>query len=555
MPLITLNQLKTTLQVIQKTLGLKADKSDLSLKADKSDLKQPDWEQNDSIAADYIKNKPFSSIYGQSTISYYDETTGYEKVTKLVEGETYTVKIGDQVFENLICYKYYWYQHGGKDKLLLGGTDGTNTSTWTNGFLIYSEVITDGTKLENTQIYAFSTDGSFGFTQYSSPYSYGKQLTESDNVQILGMSEIITKIDAKYIPTTYATCSTSEAAINKVATTISQNFLLQTGARVTVKFSNYNIAHSPTLNVDSTGAKSIYWHGSELTSAQFWEAGAVLDFVYNGTQYELVGVAKDNGTNYNTGTDTISGLTKLYTETGSNTDGTMTQDAITNAIDASLPKSGGTMTGSLILSADPTDNLEAATKQYVDNHSSGASGIQSVWYGTCTTAAATAAKEVTTTTGNFTLIEGATVYVLFNTAHTSASRITLNVDGTGDIAVNSSSTNGMTAYQIAAKQVICFVYDGESFRVQGGSLATTQYYGLTKLSSSTSSTSTTLAATPSAVKAAYDLAAAALPKSGGTMTGTLTLASNPTNDLEAATKQYVDSAITTSITDAIAASY
>lgn len=33
-----------------------------------------------------------------------------------------------------------------------------------------------------------------------------------------------------------------------------------------------------------------------------------------------------------------------------------------------------------------------------------------------------------------------------------------------------------------------------------------------------------------------------LPKSGGTMTGTLTLSSNPTADLEAATKQYVDNA-------------
>ena len=31
-----------------------------------------------------------------------------------------------------------------------------------------------------------------------------------------------------------------------------------------------------------------------------------------------------------------------------------------------LPLTGGTMTGPLILSGDPTENLEAATKQYVD---------------------------------------------------------------------------------------------------------------------------------------------------------------------------------------------
>lgn len=224
----------------------------------------------------------------------------------------------------------------------------------------------------------------------------------------------------------------------------------------------------------------------------------------------------------------------------------VTTEELTAIDNAKINKSGGVMTGALTLADNPTEDLHAATKQYVDSLNSSS---QNTWYGTCTTAAATAAKVVTTTTGDFTLKEGATVYVLFNTAHTSTSRITLNVDGTGDIAVNLSSTNGMTAYQIAAKQVICFVYDGESFRVQGGSLATTTYYGLTKLSSSTSSTSTTMAATPSAVKEAYDLAAAAVSSSdiidvahGGT--GRSTIA-----DTEYTTAKYRASALVTTETD------
>ena len=49
--------------------------------------------------------------------------------------------------------------------------------------------------------------------------------------------------------------------------------------------------------------------------------------------------------------------------------------------------------------------------------------------------------------------------------------------------------------------------------------ASTSAYGVTKLSSATNSTSTDLAATASAVKSAYDTAAAAMPKSGGTFTG------------------------------------
>ena len=76
------------------------------------------------------------------------------------------------------------------------------------------------------------------------------------------------------------------------------------------------------------------------------------------------------------------------------------------------------------------------------------------------------------------------------------------------------------------------------------SAASTSAAGVVQLSDSTSTTSSTQAATLTAVKSAYDLAAAALPKSGGTMTSFLTLHANPTNDKHAATKEYVDAATT-----------
>ena len=53
--------------------------------------------------------------------------------------------------------------------------------------------------------------------------------------------------------------------------------------------------------------------------------------------------------------------------------------------------------------------------------------------------------------------------------------------------------------------------------------ATTSVVGAVQLSDSTSTTSSVLAATPTAVKAAYDLADAALPKAGGTVTGNVIL--------------------------------
>lgn len=59
--------------------------------------------------------------------------------------------------------------------------------------------------------------------------------------------------------------------------------------------------------------------------------------------------------------------------------------------------------------------------------------------------------------------------------------------------------------------------------------ATTSNAGAVQLTDSTSSTSTTTAATPNSVKSAYDLANAALPKSGGALTGDVTL--NAQSDL------------------------
>lgn len=132
--------------------------------------------------------------------------------------------------------------------------------------------------------------------------------------------------------------------------------------------------------------------------------------------------------------------------------------------------------------------------------------IKESWYGTCATAAATQAKVVTTSSANFVLIAGNSVRVKFTYAQTYNGTPTLNVDGTGAVSVMRAGTTAAQRYIWVAGEVIDFVYDGTNFVAVNEGVATTTYYGTTKLSSSTSSTSTSLAATPSAVKAAYDLA-------------------------------------------------
>ena len=131
---------------------------------------------------------------------------------------------------------------------------------------------------------------------------------------------------------------------------------------------------------------------------------------------------------------------------------------------------------------------------------------QNLWYGTCGTGASTQAKVVTTSDGDFTLTTGNMVRVKFTNAQTYNGTVTLNVDGTGAVDVARVGTTKTTRYYWVAGEVVDFVYDGTNFVMSAKGTATTTYYGLTKLSSSINSTSTALAATPNAVKQAYDLA-------------------------------------------------
>ena len=146
-----------------------------------------------------------------------------------------------------------------------------------------------------------------------------------------------------------------------------------------------------------------------------------------------------------------------------------------------------------------------------------AAGIYGHYWGVCTTEAATAAKTVTIPNFPTTIPDGTEIRVCF--VHDQiATSPTLNVNGIGaypirmyvssqsawDVPVDYWSSGDYVTLVFNATNS-CWVVTGKSGK------ASTTNYGYTKLSSAIDSTSTDLAATPSAVKQAYDLAAAALP--------------------------------------------
>lgn len=85
----------------------------------------------------------------------------------------------------------------------------------------------------------------------------------------------------------YGTCSTAAGTTAKVVAC--DSFQLFEGARVTVKFSTANTTDAPTLNVNGTGDKAIWYNGAVASSSNpvRWGANATLSFVYDGTEWVL----------------------------------------------------------------------------------------------------------------------------------------------------------------------------------------------------------------------------------------------------------------------------
>ena len=93
--------------------------------------------------------------------------------------------------------------------------------------------------------------------------------------------------------THFGTCDTEAATAAKVVTLA--GFTLVAGAKVAVKFTVTNTAANPTLNVNGSGAKPVFYRGAAI-AAGYLAAKRVYEFVYDGTNYELIGDIDTNST-------------------------------------------------------------------------------------------------------------------------------------------------------------------------------------------------------------------------------------------------------------------
>ena len=101
----------------------------------------------------------------------------------------------------------------------------------------------------------------------------------------------------------YGTCSTAAATAAKTTNIANFPESLYTGMRVSVKFDYANGKANPTLSINGGTAVSIKRYGTTAPStsaASSWNAGAVVDFVYDGTYWQMVAW---NNTTYSSMTD------------------------------------------------------------------------------------------------------------------------------------------------------------------------------------------------------------------------------------------------------------
>ena len=221
---------------------------------------------------------------------------------------------------------------------------------------------------------------------------------------------------------------------------------------------------------------------------------------------DLIGDATVDGTAGNTVTDRISTavsdlidgapellntLNELAAAIGDDEDFVTT---ITNSIAEKVAKSGDTMTGDLTLAADPTSNLHAATKQYVDTAESDANSY--------------------------------------------ADGLAVNYDPAGSAATAESNANTYTDNLIG--DVTVDGTSGNTVKDRIDTAVSDLVAGAPELLDTLNELAAALGDDEDFATTISNAIAEKVAKSGDTMTGALTLSGDPTENLHAATKQYVD---------------
>ena len=139
---------------------------------------------------------------------------------------------------------------------------------------LYSSTRTDWSNGEFTW-----SDVSLSSSYEAAKAAYNKAVSAQDTAN---------SADSK-VTYTYGTCATAETTATK-AVVITNFPTLYTGARCSVKFTYATSVASPTISINSGTAHAIHAYGSNLIASSYynWTAGATVDFIFDGTYWNMI---------------------------------------------------------------------------------------------------------------------------------------------------------------------------------------------------------------------------------------------------------------------------
>ena len=228
----------------------------------------------------------------------------------------------------------------------------------------------------------------------------------------------------------YLECSTAAATAAKVVSL--EDYVLNTGSSIYIKFTNQNTADAPTLNINGTGAKSIYYKNTRVLDNGLTN-NIIYHMIYDGTNWVIVNDIDDTipSGSSSTGASTsakVASINGFIAYPGAKVDIIFTaQNSVTsptlniNTYGAKNIMYKGTRVGSTALGKDILYHLEYNGTQF--NVLDFETPVVS-----CTTAIGTAAK--TATVPGYVNLAGEKIKLIFANGNTAASP-TLNINSNG----------------------------------------------------------------------------------------------------------------------------
>lgn len=146
----------------------------------------------------------------------------------------------------------------------------------------------------------------------------------------------------------YYVCGTEGNLAAKVISDAT-GYILSKGGSIKIKMTNANTANNATLNINSTGAKALYYDGERASAKNSWEAGETIEVYYDGTSFYANSVAGGSGSG-----DGVFDVSVKYPTSGVEGGNTYTLEGALAVLNANLPasKKKGGMSIKFVQSSD-----------------------------------------------------------------------------------------------------------------------------------------------------------------------------------------------------------